>query len=154
MLARDALDGHVQERQIPLAFQVLGAEGGQPTPQGDDLIGQLAGDLVGTAVGRPREFLEAVKLLGLVAPQHGRHGGGEIPRGAFEAVLADVGDPSEAIIKPVFHLTNHVEVSSGSGHSPLILRRSAAALPPHHQGSDLSPPLCTHTLQLHMGDTM
>jgi hypothetical protein len=69
-------------------------------------------------------------------------------------VLAGVGDQLEAIIKSVLHVTNHSEVGDGSRHRALILPRPAAALVPPHQGSHLSPPPLTHTLQSHRGDTM
>ena len=78
MLAQDTLDGHMAERQIPLALQALGAEGGKLAPQGDDSFGQLPRDLVRTGMGSAGEFLKALQLLGLIAPQplaHRGHGG-------------------------------------------------------------------------------
>src|SRR3990172_3201802 len=55
VLAQDALDGHVAQRQLPFALQAPGAEGGQlPTPF-DHPLGQLPDDLVRRGVRGARE---------------------------------------------------------------------------------------------------
>src|SRR5437667_294203 len=72
----------------------------------------------------------------------------------LDAVLASVADQTQAKVKRVLHFPNQVEVARRTGHGPPILKPFGAGLLAPQQGSHLSPPLLTHTLQPHRGDTM
>ncbi len=157
VLAQDALNGHVTEGQFPLALQALGAESGELAAQGDDPLGQLAGDPVRTRARGAGKSLQALETLGLMTAEplaHGGDGGLEGASGGFDAVLTSVTDQAESIVKRVFHGTNHIEVGDGSRHRPGILGRPAAALLSPQQGGHLSSPLLTQTLQADRGNTM
>ncbi|HEV2232036.1 MAG TPA: hypothetical protein VGV68_01380 [Terriglobia bacterium] len=82
---------------------------------------------------------------------NGGHGDMKLPRRGFDALLAGVSDQTKTMVKRVFHITDQIVITDG--HRPEILTEPPLPWPPH-QGSDLPPPLLTHTLQLHRGDTM
>src|SRR5512143_2780410 len=141
VLAQDALDGGVAERQVPFALQAAGSEG-RPSAatRRHDVARHFAGDLVRAGARSARELLQPFQTLGLITSQplaHGGHGGAIGPGRSLDPVLASVHDQAEAIIKSVLHLTNHIEVRHWSGHGPRILSRPAAALvpPPPRQPS-------------------
>ena len=95
VLAQDALDGHVAQRQLPFALQAPGAEGGQLTTPFDHPLGQLPDDLVRRGVRGAGEFLQPLQSLRLTPPQplaHRGDGGVKDPRRRLDALRASVGN--------------------------------------------------------------
>jgi hypothetical protein len=89
MLAPDAHQGAVAERQIELADEAAGAEGGQSATQGDDLLFQFWGRLVGLVMRSAGTLDEAAPSLLLIAAQplaHRRDGTLEEAAGGFDAL--------------------------------------------------------------------
>ena len=124
VLAPDALDRSMIQRQVPFALQASCAEGGQLAAQLNDALDEFAGDLVGTGVRGAGEILQPFQPSLLPPPKplaHGGHGGGKVPSRLFNSVLRRVGDQLEAKVKSVLHLANLIEVGDGSAHGPLIL---------------------------------
>ena len=91
MGAPDALQGAVRHRQVELADQPAGAEGGQRLPQLDDVVLDLGRCLAGLVMRGTGEFDQTRRPVLLVATQplaHGGHGGSEQSGGRFDAALS------------------------------------------------------------------
>ena len=79
VLAPDAFQGAMADRQVELADQAAGAESGQGLTERDDLAFEVSRSAAGLLVGRPRLLQESGGSLLLVATEplaDGGHGGG------------------------------------------------------------------------------
>jgi hypothetical protein len=120
MLAPDAFQSAVAEREIELANQAAGPEGKQLLPQSDPLLLDLGAGLVGVMMRSSGEFDQTTRslLLETAQPFADRERGGleEASRG-LDAPLSSRLDQTQAMIVGVSHLPNQYEVSGG--HSGL-----------------------------------
>src|SRR6266851_6342524 len=62
------------------------------------------------------------------------YGGGEQPRGGFEAALFGTLQKTQAMVVGVFHLTYQIAIASGGGHGRRILPAARRPAPPPPPG--------------------
>src|SRR5690348_4811601 len=133
VLAPDAVNGHMAEREIPFAFQALGSEGGQLAAQSHHLLFDFALDLVRAGVRRPRAFLQPPNTLRGMSTHplaHGPQGGVKLASCGLQAVRAGVVNQAKTMAKRVLHFANPVVVSVGGAHGPPILLAPRCLGPP------------------------
>src|SRR3970040_329111 len=138
MLAPDAVQRSVAERQVKLPDQAAGAEGGEVLAQGDDLLFDVSRGLARLVMGGPRLLDQARGAALEVAPQplaYRGHGGGEGAGGWLDPLPSGKLNQSQAMVVGVSHLTHQVVVRGGGVHGPSILGLlgGCLALPPARQ---------------------
>jgi len=181
MLVPNTLQGVMPDAQIELANEPAGAEGRQGFAEFHQLCLAGSRSFVRLTVTCTRPFLEAGRAVLLEAAQplaHRGDGGGEEPRGGFDAALPGALDQTKAMVVSVFHLTYQIEIADAGGHGAAILcakprwttvekapaqpaawesrrRRGIPTFPQSQQQRlHLLPAPAAHTLQTSQGDTM
>jgi hypothetical protein len=118
VLAPDALERAVAQRQFELADEAASAEGEQLLAQSHDLLFQFRRGFVGVMVrsaGVRDQAAQAV-LLKTAEPLADRgHGGLEAASGGLDTDSARRLDQAQAMIESVFHFADQREVRGGHG---------------------------------------
>jgi hypothetical protein len=113
VLAPDAFQGAMAQREIELADETASAEGKQLLAQSDDLLFDGGGSFAGLAMRSAGEFDQTARTLLLVTPQplaHGGDSGLEQTSSGLDAMLTSVSDEAQAMIVSVAHFTHQGEV--------------------------------------------
>ena len=121
--------------QIELADEPASAKTVQRFAQLDELGFQSCRRLEVLMVSGAGVFEQAGRAVLQEAAQplaHGRRGGGEEPRGGFDAALFGTLHQAQAmVVNVLFHLTHQIKIASGGYHGALLLPAARRpALPP------------------------
>jgi hypothetical protein len=119
MLAPDAFQSAMTERQIKLADEAASAESGQLLAEGDDLLFDRHRGLAGLVMGGTGTLDQTARSLLLIAAQplaDGGDGGLEQASRGFDAELSSRVHQTQAMIVGAAHFAYQGEI--GSGHGP------------------------------------
>jgi hypothetical protein len=120
VLAPNALQGAMAEREVELADEAASAESEQLLAKRNRLLYNLGGSLAGLVMRSTGKFDQAARSLLLITAQPLAHGGDrglEKTSGGFDASLPSRLHQTQAMIVSVSHLANQDKV--GGGHSGL-----------------------------------
>jgi len=120
VLAPDAFQGAMAEREVELADEAASAESEQLLAKRNRLLFNLGGSLAGLVMRSTGKFDQAARSLLLITAQPLAHGGDrglEKTSGGFDASLPSRLHQTQAMIVSVSHLANQDKV--GGGHSGL-----------------------------------
>ena len=130
----DPLHGHVAKREVELALEPGGTEGGQFLAESQNLLFDLDGRFQRMTMWSAALFLQSRGAKLLVAPPPFADGpcvSGKEQCGRFDASFTDGLHQTKAMVVGVFHLTHQIEVTGGSSHGATILVAAGRpALPP------------------------
>ncbi len=130
----DSLYGHVAEWQVELALEPSCAERGQLVAESQHVLFDGGRCFQGMAMRSAAVLAQARGTMLLIAPPPlaDRQGtGGKEPCSGFDTAFADRLYQTKAMVVSVFHLTDQIKVTSGSGHNAgSLLPARRPALPP------------------------
>ncbi|HEY1159690.1 MAG TPA: hypothetical protein VGE83_03620 [Terracidiphilus sp.] len=124
VLAPDAFQGAMAEREIELADETAGAEGKQLLAQSDDLFFDGGGSFAGLVMGSAGKFDQTARSVLLIAAQllaHGGDGGLKPAGGRLDTSLPSRLHQTQTMIVGVAHFTHQDEVRDR--HAGAIVRR-------------------------------
>jgi hypothetical protein len=120
VLAPNALQGAMAEREVELADEAASAESEQLLAKSNHLLFHLGGSFARLVMRSTGKLDQAARSLLLITPQpltHGGNGGLKQTGGGLDAWLPSRLYQTQAMVVSVSHLANQDEV--GGGHSGL-----------------------------------
>jgi len=114
VLAPNALQGAMAEREVELADEAASAESEQLLAKRNHLLFNVGGSFAGLVMWSAGKLDQAARSLLLITPQpltHGGNGGLKQTGGGLDASLPSRRHQTQAMIVSVSHLPNQYEVS-------------------------------------------